>query len=161
GVRTSIGRGRRRGGPSWGRRGGRGRARRGGRLVVRGVSIPRGVPRDGYRERGDRLRGGGGARRGRGRPLARKRPAFRAPRAGRLVKEAPKQGVPGVTRTAARAGAPGAPGTMNPAIAKPAPAPGARRDGRTRGAALEGPGGERHGKQTFQLRSRKRGGGHK
>ena len=79
------------------------------------------------------------------------------PRAGRLLKEAPKAGVPGVTRTPRargrrrdRAQQP----PQGPAIARPAPAPGARRDGRSRGP--EEKGAEKHGKQTFQLRSRKR-----
>lgn len=74
------------------------------------------------------------------------------PRAGRLVKEAPKQGVPGVTRPQGRA--PGAPPALNPAIARPEPAPGARRDNRSRDGAAQG---ERRGKQTFQLRGRDRG----
>ncbi len=81
------------------------------------------------------------------------------PRAGRLLKAAPKAPIPGVTtpRTPARppAGAPGV-GNLNPTLAKSAPAPGARRDSRT-GRSGEGPSSaERHGKQTFQLRSRKR-----
>jgi translation initiation factor IF-2 len=83
------------------------------------------------------------------------------PRAGRLLREAPRTPPPGVgTRGGARPAAPGAPGRvgdLNPTLAKQAPAPGVRRDSRTgRGDGDAARGGERHGKQTFQLRSRKR-----
>jgi len=78
------------------------------------------------------------------------------PRAGRLVKEAPKQGIPGVTRPLQRPAppAPTGPAPLNPTLARTEPAPGARRDGRSRGPISEG---EKRGKQTFQLRARGRG----
>jgi translation initiation factor IF-2 len=88
------------------------------------------------------------------------------PRAGRLVREAPKAGVPGVTtpRAPAGAGSRGGPGggfgTLNPTLTRAAPAPGARRDSgsgrRDRESVPDSRDGGRHGKQTFQLRSRRR-----
>ena len=80
------------------------------------------------------------------------------PRAGRLLRAAPKAPIPGVTAPRPTRPPPGAPATpnLNPTLAKPAPAPGARRDGRTGRDSGQGNQSERHGKQTFQLRNRKR-----
>jgi translation initiation factor IF-2 len=85
------------------------------------------------------------------------------PRAGRLLKEAPKAGVPGVTSPRGPAGGsrgqPGVPfQNLNPALPKAAPAPGARRDGgrRDRDTIPLKEGDGKHGKETFQLRSRRR-----
>ncbi len=80
------------------------------------------------------------------------------PRAGKLVREAPKTRPPAAP-TAARGGARGTGGNlaaMNPSLTRPAPAPGARRDSRTGREtggtwAAEG----KHGKETFQLRLRR------
>jgi translation initiation factor IF-2 len=89
------------------------------------------------------------------------------PRAGRLVREAPKMGIPGVTapRTPPSGGRGAPPGggfqNLNPTLTRAAPAPGARRDsgsGRRDRESIPDSreGGGRHGKQTFQLRARRR-----
>jgi translation initiation factor IF-2 len=74
------------------------------------------------------------------------------PRAGRLIKEAPRGGLP-TARPPAR-GRPGeaAPPDLNPALPSPPRAPGARRDSRSRG---DEPGFRgKQGKETFTLRKR-------
>ncbi len=86
------------------------------------------------------------------------------PRAGRLVKEAPKGGVPGpaprVPPTAARGRGPQDLSQLNPAMPQQQPhAPGARRESHKRGA----PGGDsayrtKQGKETFLLRKKRQGG---
>ena len=73
------------------------------------------------------------------------------PRAGRLVKDAPSGGVPGITRPAARA--PRAPASPTPALPETDRAPGARRDGGRRRIADDRFRGKR-GKETFQMRRR-------
>jgi translation initiation factor IF-2 len=87
------------------------------------------------------------------------------PRAGRLVREAPKTGIPGVTTPRAPVGSRGQPGgpglgNLTPTLTRAAPAPGARRDSgsgrRDRESVPDSRDSSRHGKQTFQLRSRRR-----
>jgi translation initiation factor IF-2 len=75
------------------------------------------------------------------------------PRAGRLVKEAPKGGVPGVTQPTGRARPQAGEGTVdiNPALPQAPRAPGARRDSHRRSSVPERFRGKQ-GKETFHMR---------
>jgi translation initiation factor IF-2 len=76
------------------------------------------------------------------------------PRAGRLVKDAPRAGVPGVTGPRGRVQEPTL-NDLNPTIPQSQRAPGARRESHRRSAVPEEFRGK-HGKETFHLRKRPR-----
>jgi translation initiation factor IF-2 len=78
------------------------------------------------------------------------------PRAGQLIREAPKTPPPPPPGARPVRGAGGNLSSLNPTLARQAPAPGARRDSRSARdiGPRDGEGGK-HGKETFQLRLRK------